>query len=74
MSKKILNNLIKKINIPKYNLCCPKTKLWIGMSKQQEKEHLDKFKDVFSLNNEIQKKEHNIIDIDNNVIYSRCRK
>lgn len=74
MSKKILNDLIKKINIPKYNLCCPITNRWIGMTKEQEKEHLDKFREVYAINNEIQKKEQQIVDINNDIIYSRCRK
>jgi hypothetical protein len=74
MSKKILNDLINKINIPKYNLFCPKTNLWIGMTKQEEKEHLDKFREVYSINKEIEKKEQQIVDINNDIIYTRCKK
>ena len=74
MSKKILNDLINKINIPKYNLFCPKTNRWIGMTKQEEKEHLDKFREVYSISKEIEKKEQQIVDINNDIIYTRCKK
>jgi len=51
-----LIKLLKKIIIPKYQLICPTCHKWIGMSEQEVKEHLDKFRDVIKLNAEILKK------------------
>ena len=50
-----LIKLLKKIIIPKYSLICPTCHKWIGMSEQEVKEHLDKFRDVIKLNAEILK-------------------
>jgi len=71
MSKNILNNIIKQINIPNYTLTCPKTGRWIGMTKEQEKKHLDKFRSVFK---ELTEGSYKDSPRQKQIIYSRCKK